>query len=591
MISLMKKIPFLLLFCCMISTNATVTSFDVAAIQETQQVPLKEAHKAVFNIISYNNSGKILNSGYGVFLSPSGTGITAFSILNGAARADVIDYKGNKYTVHRILGANSTYDLVKFSIEGAKKTEYFETISKGDFIKAGTSLNMVRYTANKKAQPQTITLTKADDYDGYKYYRISAENTEGNIGCPVFDETGKLLAITQKNVEKDAQDVCAIDIRFADKLGIGTMSALSADLQAIGIPKALPEQEKDALTYIYMMRRNDSVAVLTAMNDFIEKFPNNAEGYTNRGAFHASKGRYDLCEDDFAIALKKSNNGNSTIGADEIHNELSKLIYQKAIYAPSPAQDDWTLQRALEEAQQAYAIKATPFYLLQQGRCLFSMKEYMKAYEKFIELSNHGRNMSEKEWSPIARAEAWFYAARSLETAGGDSIEVISLLDSTITALPRPYTQAAGQYFLERAQRLEKATEYRKAVADYNEYEKAIGPKNLSAQFYFVRAQAELKARMFQQAIDDIQSAIALSPLEPIYRLEEAVILLQAGLYTEAINTCERLLQDLPENPDCYKIMGIAYGELKQKGKARAALNKAKELGDSSADIFLERYQ
>ncbi len=586
----MKKILLFVLFGYTLAINTAKASPETMAYAEIQ-VSAKDVHKAIFNIISYNESGNIINSGYGVFLSPSGTGIASFSILKGASRADVIDYKGNKYAVHRILGANSTYDLVKFSIEGIKKADCFEISTAAGTIRDGAALNISHYTTDKKAPSKNVTVTRVDDYEGYHYFHISESNTDSNIGCPLFDNEGKLVAFTQKNVEKNAQEVCAIDIRFADKLKINAMATLNADLRATDIPKALPENEKDALTYIYMMKQADSLSTITALNDFIGRFPENAEGYTNRGTFYASKGHYDLCENDYATALQKVSNESSTVKADEVHNELSKLIYQKAVYAPTPAYGNWTLQKALDEAQKAFAVKPAPYYLLQQGRCLFSMKEYMKAYEKFMELNENGKGQSEEEWSSLAKAEAWFYAARSLEMAGGDSLEVITLLDSTITALPRPYTQATGQYFLERAQRLEKAGNYRNAVADYNEYEKAIGPKNLTAQFYYVRSQAEIKARMFQQGLDDIQSAIALAPLEPVYRLEEALILLRAGMYEESIGACERLLQDVPDVSDCYKIMGIAYGELKQKSKARAALNKAKELGDPSADTFLQKYQ
>lgn len=585
----MKKnllITIVLFFSAFRIFAASVAYADV----DIAQIAPKEAYKAVFNIVSYDKDGKLLRSGYGFFITADGEGIAAYSLLKGASRADVIDFKGNKFAVHRILGANSTYDLVKFNVEGVKKPTFFDITSVG-VAETGAGLNISRYTTNKKEMPQTVVVGQMEDYDEYKYYKLQIDNIDRNIGCPVYDNVGRIVAITQKNVEKNASEVCAIDVRFASTLKINAMSAINSDLKTIGIPKSIPQDEKDALTYIYMMGRNDSLATLAALNDFILHFPENAEGYTNRAAFYASAGRYDLCEQDFAEALQKAENGHSTVTVDEVHNEWSKLIYQKAVYAPEPAYKDWDLNKALEEARKAHAIRNKAFYLLQQGRCLFSLKEYGQAYDKFRELIAFGQKTTEGEWSSMATAEAWFYAARALELAGGDSLEVISLMDSTISALPKPYTPATGRYFLERAQRLELAEEYRKAVQDYNEYEKAIGPKNLSAQFYFIREQAELKAKMFQQALDDIRSAILLAPAESTYRLEEALVLLRAGLYDEAADICERLKQSYPENADCYKILGIAYGELGRKEKARAALDKAKELGDTSVEVFLERYK
>ena len=165
------------------------------------------------------------------------------------------------------------------------------------------------------------------------------------------------------------------------------------------------------------------------------------------------------------------------------------------------------------------------------------------------------------------------------------------MMDSVINNLPTPLTPATAQYLLERARRLEKAGQYRKAVFDYNQYETVVGPKNLNAYFYFIREQAELKAHMYQQALDDIRTAAILSPEDPNYKIEEALILLQTGLYKEAIAACKKLLQTVPENPDCYKIIGIANGELGNKQEALSALNKAKSLGDPTVDQFLEKYK
>ena len=63
-----------------------------------------------------------------------------------------------------------------------------------------------------------------------------------------------------------------------------------------------------------------------------------------------------------------------------------------------------------------------------------------------------------------------------------DSMQVITLLDSCITHLPQPVNARYAQYYLERSRRLIQAA-LRKAVFDYNEYEKIIGPRNLNANF------------------------------------------------------------------------------------------------------------
>ena len=96
---------------------------------------------------------------------------------------------------------------------------------------------------------------------------------------------------------------------------------------------------------------------------------------------------------------------------------------------------------------------------------------------------------------------------------------------------------------------------------------------------------------MYQQALDDIRTAIATSK-EPIpFRIEEAALLLSVGEFKQAIEAAQKLLHDLPENPDCYKIIGVAYGEQGNKTEAIKNLQKAKNLGDTSVETFIKKYQ
>ena len=593
----MKK--YILALCLLFCTGvAPYGHTSASSAHAATQIEIKNAFKGMFTIVTYNAEGTLLHSGNGFFLDEQGTGIAAFSLFEGAAKAEVVDYKGNQLAVSRILGASSAYDLVKFTTLGAKKIESF-AIASDPLMDVGTPLQLVKYTGKKKTQPTMANIDKADDFEQYKYLQVNADNSAANIGCPLLDAAGNVVAIVQKNVDPKAEKACAIDARFVNELGISSTGLLSADLRAIDIPKALPAGEKEALTFLYMIGYKDSVAAINGANDFIERYPDNAEGYMNRGSFYANKHQYALCESDFNTALEKASLENSKIKADEVHNNLSKLIYNKVLYTPQPAYESWNLDRAIDEAGKAFAIKASPFYLLQLGHCYFGKKDYKSAYNNYYDICTK-TFPDTKEWAAQAKVEAWLYAARAYElnmqaqetpATLQDSLHLIVLLDSAIADLPKPYAPAAARYFLERAQRLEKVQEYRKAVLDYIEYEKIIGPKNLNDKFYYLREQAEIKCRMYQQALDDIRTAIAFNPNDPFYPVEEAVVLLQAGLFPEAITACEKSLKMLPENPDCYKIMGIAYGELKNKKKAIEALTKAKNLGDPTAESFIQKYK
>lgn len=167
---------------------------------------------------------------------------------------------------------------------------------------------------------------------------------------------------------------------------------------------------------------------------------------------------------------------------------------------------------------------------------------------------------------------------------------MLALLDSCIAHIPQNSGAQFAQYYLERSQRLLRAQQYREAVKDYNTYEQLVGPRNLNERFYYLRAQAEEKARMYQQALDDYNSAITQSKQPEFYQVEKAAFLLNIGEFEAAAHAAEKVLQVQPQNTDCYKIMGIAHGELKHKAQAQKYLQKAIELGDETAAPFLKKY-
>ena len=135
-----------------------------------------------------------------------------------------------------------------------------------------------------------------------------------------------------------------------------------------------------------------------------------------------------------------------------------------------------------------------------------------------------------------------------------------------------------------------RAQKYREAVKDYNTYEQLVGPRNLNERFYYLRAQAEEHAHMYQQALDDYNSAITQSKQPEFYQVEKAAFLLNIGEFAAAADAAEKVLKVMPQNSDCYKIMGIAHGELKHKALAVKYLQKAQELGDNSVESFLKKY-
>ena len=510
----------------------------------------KKPHQAVVNLISYKADGTILASGYGFLLSVEGKTVVPYTLLEGAVRAEVIDAKGKRYPVSRLVGASSTYDLAVVTLEAKKPKFDFFTVAT-DSVAVGQTLNLYTYTTSKKAKPTAVETKVVTPYAGFHYYETTAANTLLNFGCPLLNEAGEVVGMVQRNVADSATTSCAIDARFIDRLKITAASTFNSDLRKIRIPKQLPADEEQALSYVLMLDVADSLLTHTAYQDFNTAFPKNPEGYLNLANFFTAYGNYDQAQtyvnQAFEVSEKK----------DEVHYAFSKLLYTFA-KSGVPAYADWNAKKAAVEASAAYALNPMPLYLQHMALCNYLDGDYQKALEGFEAVGK----------TEFATAETFYRASKCVEAMGGDTLRRIALLDSTIVRLPRPIPPRSAGYVMERANLYYELGEYRKAVADYNMYEETLGAQNLTDRFYALRSQVELAARMYQQALDDMHFALRRNPKHYFYAQECARIYLLVGQYDNAVTYGKMSLELNPENPEIHRLLAFAYEKL---GNAEAA--------------------
>lgn len=540
----------------------------------------KNASKSLLRITTYDVKGQPYKTGYAFFIASDGTALSNYTLFEYAKRAEAVDEKGNKYEVSHIKGANSLIDMVKFQVGGAKNVPYLPLVSKSLPAK-GTKAYLIAKEEGRSAAAIPADVTKVSPYESLNYYDIAADNQDKYVGCPLVNGNGEVVGMYQKNVTREATTACAIDSRFADSLRISSTSGFNRDLQKILIRKALPEKASEAQAFIYLQNAGDSANYISLLNDFVEKFPENAEGYVDRANFFTSRLDFARAEADFQRALGIASKKGSRIGEDEVRFAIGKAIYSKLLYAPNVPFASWTLDRAIEENRKANALKANMLYTKQEGIYLMAKQDYAGAYAAFAKVNQ----------SDFASPGSYLYTAQCVELQKGDTALLSSLLDSMIYKCAQPVNADGAPYLLYRSGFYNRMGRYRAALHDLNQYEKVIGAERLGAQFYYTREQVAFPARLYQLALNDIQRAMALEPENPLFPLEEAMIYLNAGSFDEAMEKANALLAKYPDNPDCYKILGIAHGEKGNKAEAIPLLEKAKALGDDSVERFLERYK
>jgi predicted Zn-dependent protease len=264
---------------------------------------------------------------------------------------------------------------------------------------------------------------------------------------------------------------------------------------------------------------------------------------------------------------------------DEAHFNFARLIYNKEVYLPGIPFESWSLDKALSEVREAISIDPQPAYQQLQANILFAQRKYEEAYDLYMQLTK----------TPLRNAEI-FYGAAKCKAQLRDSTAMLSLLDSCVNTFSKPYFKEVAPYLWERAEAKRDAGKYRDALADMNEYEKLMSA-NVNDNFYYIRHQTDIQARLYQQALNDINQAIQMNPKETLYYAEKASLEVRVGLFAEAEATAKECIAIDAENSDGYLFLGLAQCLKGDKAQGIENLRKAKELGNPQADGLIEKYQ
>ena len=564
----MKK-TIAILFCVM--------PFSVLLAQELPKWADK-AKKAVFSIVTYTKDNQILSTGNGFYIDETGTGVSDYSLFKGAERAVIITANGKELPIKYIMGANDMYDVVKFKADFDKKAEALQPAPAASVI--GQTVYLLPYSTQKESKGQTGSVAKVDTIgDQTYYYTLNMQTTDKTVSCPIMNETGQVVGMIQKNSDPKSTESYAIGIRYLTNLNISALSVNDMALNSIGIKKGLPEDESQALVFLYMASSvYENERYLELLNDFITLYPNNSEGYLRRATYYANIGdetHNALATQDLETMLKVDEK------KDDAHYNIAKFVYtyqmnlgDKQPYA------DWTFERASNEINEALGIAQEPIYYQLQGDIYFAMQKYAEAFTAYAEVNK----------SNLASPATFYAAAKAKElTEGADKKEVIALLDSAIVRYAKPYGKDAAPYLYERARVKADNEDFRGAVGDYNEfYDAMLG--QTSAEFYFIRSQAEMQCRMYQQAVNDMNKAVELDPDNVLYWVEKGGVHLRVNQVGEAIEALEKAVGLDPENAPAYRMLGYSQIQNKEKEKGLANLQKAKDLGDEVADGLLQKY-
>lgn len=553
----MKKIT---IFCLLLLSAATVLA---------QPAWVKKATKSVFTLKTFAPDGSLIASTNGFFTGSNGEAVSNYTPFKGASRAIVIDPQGKEMPVLSIIGVNDMYDVVKFRVEG--KSQPLPMASSTATV--GSRVWLLPYCEIRTLKSGVVR--KSEKFqEQYDYYTIAMTMPDNTVSCPMLNEAGEVLGMMQQPAAVNDTLSYAVSARFADSLRISGFGMSESSLQLTTIKKELPNDIKEANVAIYLASTVvDSMTYATMVHDFIAKFPNAPDGYSYRAQLEADGGAFAAAERDMEQAIKLIER------KDEGHFAYARLIYNKEIFQSEKPYASWSLDKALTEVRSAVGMNPLPTYRKLEGDILYAQQKYDEAYTIYSDLTK----------SEMRNADLFYSAARCKEMLK-DTTAMLALMDSTINTFSRPYLKEAAPYIWARAQARRNAGKYREAVGDMNDYEELM-KASITDNFYYIRHQAEIEGRLYQQALNDINRAIQSNPNETLYYAEKASLLVRVGYYDEAIETSKECIALEPDNSDGYLFLGLAQCLKGQKAEGIANLQKAQSMGAPQAEELIKKYQ
>ena len=541
----------------------------VVCVSFSQPSWVKKTAKSVFTLKTFDAAGSLIGSAGGVFVGENGEALSSFEPFRGAYTAVVIDVAGKEYPVEMILGANSTYDVVKFRVSVKKSQPVLLSTANAA---EGTAVWLLPFRATKDAIGGTVS--KAETFgNNYAYYTVRMQMPDDGVGLPLLSDDGLLLGLMQHPAVQGDTLSYAVSALFADSLKMNGLSINEPALRATHVKKALPDDVKQAQLSLFMAPSSlDSAACANLVDDFIRKFPTEQDGYITRAQLAAEAERFADADADMQQALKVGER------KDEAHYSFSRLIYQVLMQSSENPSEKWSLDKAMAEAEAAYAENPMSLYRQQQAYVLYGQKKYAEASSVYETLYNSD-----------LRSPDLFLEGATCKLMLTDTLAYLALLDSAVSLFSQSYLKEAAPYLLTRAQARMEAGKYRDAVNDLNDYEKLMMTQ-INDRFYYLRFQAEQGGRIFQLALNDIAKAIELNPSQEVYYAEKASLEVRVGLYDEAIETARKCIALVPSYSDGHLFLGLALCLKGDKAEGVKSLQRAKELGDAQADALIEKY-
>lgn len=541
---------------------------NIAAQKRPKDV--EKARESMASVITYRD-GKLLGSGTAFFVGEKGEALSAYQLFVGADSAVLVDTKGKVRQVERIIAANEMFGCVKVRVAYDKKIKPL-ALSENK-VSGDERLYMLSYGVKKSGAIDAVKVLDVDSVYSYPYYTLEAPGKSDFVSLPLLDKDGALAAIMQPSSARDTIRCYAIGAGISNSLVSQPINYGKGYYPSMRIRTEMPHGKDAALSCLYMQSMiGDSASYGMALDDFIAAYPESYEGYLSKAEFTA------VFQRDMAAAESAWEEAFSLTDNDaDVHFNKGKVINAIVQSGDTVSSGLLSFDNALLEIDKAIGLDNQPLYVSYKADMLFSKGDFASASECYESLA-----------STSMRSPEYFAKASQCQGSLKNYDRSIELLDSAMNCFSETQKKQMAPYLLTRAIVKMSAKRYREAVFDYNTYEEIMSPA-LNASFYYMREQAEVEGKMYQQALNDIENAIYLDPSNPLYYIEKGILCYRVKLFDEGVRALESAKELAPSAPDVYYLLGLIYVQTGNKDGAGECFGKAASLGHPTAAEELKK--
>ena len=530
---------------------------------------VEKARQSVASVITYRQ-GVMLHNGTAVFAGEKGELLSSRSLFVDADSAVVIDNKGAVYAVDCIVGVNEMFDCVKVRVAAGKKLKSLPVSATP--VVSGETVYMLGYGVGKGGFIESVNVERVDSVYSCAYYTLAKKMEQHFTALPLVNVNGELVAVMQEAAASDTVNSYAIGASLSSMLDVSVPVYGRGYYPSMGIRTALPQSKENALSCLYMQAIvGDSASYKKVIDYFIALYPDCYEGYLSKAEYEAVVLRdMNAAEQSWNKAFKLAKE------PAEVHFGKSKTINSIILQGDTLSHPMLSLANALAEIDKAMAADAQSLYISTKADILFSHGDFAAAAECYEQLAS----------TDMRSAEVFAKASQCYRNVG-DYEKSVAMLDGALNCFDSVLVRESAPYILTRALVNVTAKKFRDAVLDYNRYENIMSG-TLGAEFYYLREQAELGAKMYQQALNDIDSAIYLDSRNVSYYIEKAILCYRVKLSDEGLRILAEAEAFAPDIADIYYLKGRLYVQKGEQEKALPCLEKALALGHPDAASVLE---